>query len=95
MILESGNKVLVAHRRLFRDEDRRFFVGEVLAYEAGIAKLHGYSFVIDTVRGLGLRKRDPRITLISLQAGTLITYQLPDDTDLETAKFELVKARSF
>ena len=35
MILESGNKILVSHRRLFAQDQRRFFVGECLGDEAG------------------------------------------------------------
>jgi hypothetical protein len=92
MILEPGNKVLVAHRRLFVEEAQRFFVAEVLEYDAGMAKLEGYSFVVDTVRGLVLRKQDSRVKVVSLQSGTLIVYQLPGDTVVDNTRFELHEA---
>ncbi|MEX2490545.1 MAG: hypothetical protein WD425_02165 [Nitrospirales bacterium] len=41
MMIEQGEKLFIAHRRLFEKDTPRFFVGEVQAYEAGIAKGKG------------------------------------------------------
>ena len=89
MILEPGNKILVSHRRLFAQDEQRFFVGEVLSYEFGVAKLRGYSFVVDSIRGVVLRKDDPRIKVISIQSGSLIVYQLPETLSVGAVHFEL------
>ena len=82
MLLESGNKILVAHRRLFEGDPTRFFVGEVLAYDAGIVKARGYSFVRDITSSKLLRKADPRTKLLSVSSGSFLVYQLPDEVDV-------------
>jgi hypothetical protein len=43
MMLKEGDKILIAHRRLFEKDDVRFFVGRVDAYEAAT----GHSYVRD------------------------------------------------
>ena len=89
MILEPGNKILASHRSLFAQDEQRFFVGEALSYESGVVKLRGYSFVVDSTRGVVLRKDDPRVKVISLQTGSLIVYQLPETLPVEAVHFEL------
>ena len=37
MILETGAKVLIAHRRLFEGDHGRYFTGVVEGYEGGLA----------------------------------------------------------
>lgn len=88
IILEPGNKLLIAHRRLFDKDEPRFFVGEVLAYDAGTVKITGHSFVREMTSGKVLRKEDPRIKLISIASGTCLLYQLPDETDVHAVAFE-------
>ena len=46
-MLERGNKRLIVHRRLFEKDTPRFFIGEVEAYESGILKVKGFTFVKD------------------------------------------------
>ncbi|NIL95974.1 MAG: hypothetical protein GTO53_01720 [Planctomycetales bacterium] len=87
-MLEPGNKILIAHRRLFEKDEPRFFVGEVLDYQAGIVKVSGYSFVREITSGKLLRKDDPRIKLVSITSGTMLLYQLPDDTEVSAVSFE-------
>ena len=88
MLLEPGNKLMVAHRRLFEKDAPRFFVGEVLAYQDGIVKLRGYSFVRDISSGRLLRKDDPRTKLVALASGSCIVYQLPDPVDVASVEIE-------
>jgi hypothetical protein len=95
MLLESGNKLLVTHRRLFERDAARYFVGEVLAYDAGIVKLKGYSFVRDIGSSQLLRKDDARTKLVSLSAGSFIVYQLPDDVDISSAEIEWTRTSLF
>lgn len=88
-MLEAGNKLLVAHRRLFESEQPRYFVGEVVAYEAGIVKLAGFSFARDNMaQGGFIRKDDARIKIVAIVSGTFIVYQLPDQTDIQQVRFE-------
>jgi hypothetical protein len=88
-MLEPGNKLLIAHRRMFESEQPRYFVGEVVAYDAGLVKLEGYSFARDNMMaGAFLRKDDIRIKIVAIVSGTFIVYQLPDPTDVHQVRFE-------
>lgn len=88
-MLEAGNKLLVAHRRMFESEQPRYFVGEVVTYDSGIVKLAGYSFARDNMsQGGFIRKEDARIKIVAIVSGTFIVYQLPDQTDVQKVRFE-------
>jgi hypothetical protein len=87
MILEQGDSILVAHRRLYDRDEARFFIGRVDAYEAGVVKVTGHSYVRDSMGGRVLEKADKRTKILSLSSGTLIVYQLPDNVGLEALKF--------
>ena len=91
-MLEAGNKVLISHRRLFANDEPRCFVGEVVSYADGLVKVQGYSFVRDLMQGVFLRKEDLRTKIISISSGSLLVYQLPDDTDVAAVKFETHEA---
>ncbi|MCG8404665.1 MAG: hypothetical protein MI923_05645 [Phycisphaerales bacterium] len=87
MILESGDKILVVHRRLFDKDENRYFVGTVEAFESGIARVTGYSFVRDFIGGLVFRKPDPRTKLLSISSGTLLVYVLSKEVPIEALEF--------
>jgi hypothetical protein len=86
-MLANGAKLLVTHRRLFERDESRYFVGTVDAYETGVVKATGYSFVRDMGSGRVLRKDDRRTKLLSITSGAFLVYQLPDETDLDAVKF--------
>ena len=88
MLLKEGDKILVTHRRLFDKDETRFFVGRVDAYEAGVVKATGHSFVRDIMGGRVIEKFDERTKILSLSSGTLIVYQLPDAVVLDKLTFE-------
>ena len=44
MILANGTKLLICHRRLFADDNPRYFFGEVEVYADGVAKVTGYTW---------------------------------------------------
>jgi len=82
MILETGSKILVAHRRLFAGDHARFFAGVVEGYEAGIVRVCGHTWQMDAYQGTFQRKEDERTKLLSLSSGTLIVYVLPSTADM-------------
>lgn len=84
MILAEGDSLLIAHRRLFDKDDSRFFVGKVVAYDSGLVKVQGHSFVRDVISGRVIEKAEPRTKIFSLTSGTLIVYQLPASACLES-----------
>ena len=88
-MLERGEKLLIVHRRLFENDSPRFFVGEVEAYEQGIAKVKGYTFVKDMFSGNMKKKSDLRTKVMSIVSGALIVYQLPVVVLLDSVTFSL------
>gem|GEM_PF-297902 len=85
MILKPNDKVLVAHRRLFEGDQTRYFAGYVDAYEAGIARVTGRTWIHDGLHGSWLRKEDETTKIVAIASGTVIVYQLPEGVDLDNA----------
>jgi hypothetical protein len=81
-MLKPGDKLLIAHRRLFEEDQPRFFVGQVLAWEGGVAKVSGHAWVRERVRADYARKPDERIKFVPLASGSIMAYQLPDGVEL-------------
>ena len=88
MILETGDCILVSHRRLFDGDEARFFVGEVLVCEGDLVKVRGYSFVRDLANGHIVKKEEQRVKIFSFSAPGKIVYQLPDKIDLENVDID-------
>lgn len=88
MLFEPNAKVLVAHRRLFPEDSDRLFFGELLAYEDGIAKVRGRTFLPDPYRGGYQRKDEVRTKLVSVTSGSVLVYELPATLQLENLRVE-------
>lgn len=88
MILEKGDKILAAHRRLFKDDQPRFFTGEVEQSQGDIIAATGHSWLRDVFEGCMVRKNDPRTKILSLSSGSLILYRLPREVDLGALKLD-------
>ncbi len=93
MLLKQGDKIFVAHRRLFEKDDLRFFTGEVDEYEAGLVKVTGHSYFRDVIAGRVVEKAEQRTKIFSLSSGTLLVYQLPDSVSPDALKFVTVSNR--
>jgi len=87
MLLNKGDTVLVANRRLFETDEVRFFIGRVDEYDAGIVKATGRSYVHDVMSGRMIEKADKRTRILSLSSGTSLVYQIPGTVSLEALKF--------
>ena len=87
MLLNEGDKILVANRRLFEKDEVRFFIGRVDAYEAGVVKATGHSYVRDLMDGGLIEKAEERTKILPLFSGTLLVYLLPAGMKLDTVKF--------
>src|ERR1041384_5861813 len=93
MVLKAGDKILVAHRRLFENDEVRFFVGQVQDYEAGIVEARGHSYVRDVMAGSMIEKAEERTKILSLSSGTLLVYQIPDNVSLDRLRFSATDGR--
>ncbi len=87
MVLMQGAKLVVSHRRLFAEDQPRYFFGVVDTYADGIAKVSGFTWVRDPTHGYQ-RKSDRRTKLISVASGNLIIYEIPKEIELEDIVFE-------
>lgn len=87
-LIRSGDKLLFSHRRLFENDQARYFVGVVDEFEQDIAVVTGRTFVWDAMHGRFLRKPDKRTKLLSLSSGTLICYRLPEATRIDELRIE-------
>lgn len=87
MLLSPNESIFVAHRRLFEKDTARFFVGRVDAYDAGIVRATGHTYVRDNMSGAMLEKAETRTKLFSVASGTLIFYVLPTNVNLSELRF--------
>lgn len=89
MVLNPGEKIHVVMRRQFEGDLRRHFAGEVIAASDQVARVEGYSFILDPGTGEFLRKPDRRVRLVSLVDGGLIINVLPAQTDIEELGYRM------
>lgn len=86
MILSQGDVVLVSHRRLFPQDEVRFFLGRLLAQEGALMRIEGYSIVRDLSNGTFLRKDEKRTKILSLNSPGFIVYQLDSGISVDEAR---------
>ena len=84
MILQKGDIVLVCHRRLFLEDQPRFFTGTVDHYEDGLARVSGHSWFREPMRHQIRQKSGDRTKVLPLASGTLIFYVLPAETHYDS-----------
>jgi hypothetical protein len=94
MILEQGDKILIAHRRLYESDGERYFIGTIEAYDHGIARASGRTWARSQRSGDFLSS-DERTKIFSILSGTLIVYRLHRTTDLRALKFVVDDKRTW
>ncbi len=93
MILEQGEKVHVMVRRAFERDLRRHFIGKVIDVSGVLARMEGHVYVHDAAANQYIRRPDRRIRVFSLaDAGNIINI-LPQEADLEQAKYTQVQGK--
>ena len=91
MILTSGEKIHVIHRRLVEKEPSRHFIGVVDAYEDGLARVTGNVYTMDRTIFAFIRRPEARTRIISIISGDVLVNILPDFVDLERVTYENIK----
>ena len=82
VVLAPGEKVHVIVRRLFDEDVRRHFVGEVLAVTGNRVRAEGYVFVYHDGRAEYERKPEKRVRVLSL-ATPLTVNVIPSNVDID------------
>ncbi len=79
--LKDGDRVLIVDRKLFKDDNTRFFVGVIEEYDDVAVRVRGYPFHLSPYEISGSERHgDERVRVVSLFAGDLI-YLLPRELD--------------
>src|SRR6202795_2037542 len=85
--LNDGDRVLIIDRKLFKDDNTRFFVGVIEEYDAVSVRVRGYPFHLSPYEISGAERHgEERVRVISLAAGDLI-YLMP--RELDCAKLQM------
>ncbi|HVC43697.1 MAG TPA: hypothetical protein VND20_02700 [Candidatus Binataceae bacterium] len=85
--LREGDRVLIIDRKLFKDDNTRFFVGVIEEYDEVAVRVRGYPFHLSPYEVSGSERHgDERSRVISMSAGDLI-YLLP--ANVEPVKIQL------
>ena len=86
MLLKTSEKVHVIERRLFQEDVRRHFIGEVIECSEFAVRIKGFTWVFDLTRGFQKRP-DPRERIFFL--GDRLTLNvLPQTADLNAVTYE-------
>ena len=87
-LLKVGEKVHIVTRRLFENDLRRHFAGEVAAVTDRGALVVGYAFVFDVSRNEYVRKPGPRTRVFGILEAEHIINVLPPMTDIAALHYE-------
>lgn len=87
-MLNANDNLLIVHRRLFETDHCRFFIGQVEDYQEGVVRIRGYSFARDNVDGNLCRKNECHTKLYAISSGTVMTYLLPNNVQIEHLSME-------
>ncbi len=80
--VRDGDRVLMMDRRLFREDNSRFFVGIVEEYDDGVLRIRGFPFHLNPYEVTGSERHgEERIRIVSLASGDQF-YLLPRDLDI-------------
>lgn len=87
--LEPGYKLMVVHRRLYKEDQSRYFIGTVDAFneKSGLLRMTGHTWA-KSHRDLSVTKKEQaRTKILALNSGTIIVYVLPMETRLDKLQF--------
>ena len=83
MIIKPGEKILVIVRRLFPQDIRRHFIGEVTDTAESVVRAEGYAYLHDTNTNLFVRKNYSQVRIFSLVNDVNIISILPRMTNVK------------
>ncbi len=85
-LLQRGEKIFVVERRLFKEDLKRHFVGEIEFCTQMGFRTKGYPFYYHATAQNYLRKPKQRTRTFLFQSN-LIIYLLPKDCDIESVNY--------
>lgn len=88
MGLSVGDKVHVVERRLFENDLRRHFIGEVMDAGVSTVLVRGWVFVYDESTASFRRQPERRTRVVTLVDARIIVNLLPAEAQVENARYE-------
>ncbi len=88
-ILEPGETVHIMARRLREDDARRHFIGRTVAVEHGVARVEGWTFVLDKTVNEYVKRPGKRVRLFGLGDAANIVNVLPREVNIEDLHYAL------
>ena len=85
--IESGDKLHIVTRRLFHEDVRRHFVGEVVAVTGYLVEVRGYPFVFNTAINEYQKIPETRTRVFSLGDSGHIVNLIPRDVDIDAVAY--------
>lgn len=92
-IILPGDKLHIITRRLFADDLRRHFAGEVARVAGALCEVHGFVFVFHSGSNEYQKRPRPRSRIYSLADGMHIVNKLPADVKIETLEYRVAEGR--
>ncbi|HEY2664233.1 MAG TPA: hypothetical protein VGI47_07830 [Candidatus Binataceae bacterium] len=81
-LLETGDRIVVIDRKLFRDDNTRLFIGVVEHYENGIARVSGFGYHISPYEVAGTERRAEERTRLIPVSWWDVVYVLPKEIEI-------------
>jgi len=89
MLMHPGDKLHVITRRLYEEDLRRHFVGEVQAVEQNAIRAKGYIFVLNNITSQFIKKAEEHVRIFSLVDSGIIINIIPSEVDIEKVYYEV------
>lgn len=92
-VVEIGDKLHIMTRRLFEEDVRRHFVGEVTAVSDVLAEVQGYTFIFHSGTNEYTRLPEARTRLFSLGDSGHIVNKIPREVDIGSIVYRTIESR--
>jgi hypothetical protein len=92
-VLAVGEKVHIVTRRLFEDDPRRHFVGQVEAISDGLARVRGHAFIFNSAHNEYEKRSGERVRIVSLVDAGNVMNVLPESVRLEALRYAFENGR--
>ena len=92
-VIEVGDKLHVMTRRLFEEDIRRHFAGEVTAVSEGLVEVRGYTFIFHSGSSEYRRLPEERTRLFSLGDSGHVVNKIPRDVEVGSIAYRTIENR--
>ena len=92
-VVEVKDKLHIMARRLFEEDVRRHFVGEVTATSDSLVEVRGYTFIFQPGTNDYRRLPEERTRIFSLGESGYVVNKIPRETDLSSIVYRTAENR--